>query len=133
MKNDSPPSIAKALLGTGGMLLAHSVAGLVVFFVLCRVVPVYLRFFEDTEAALPAVTQGLIHASMLMVNYWFLLLVVFLVLDGAILLGCDLLLPRQRWTKACWHTAVLLAVILFLGFAALALGLPLYSGPKKLV
>ena len=133
MNDDSPARIAKALFGTAAMLFAHFVAGLVVFVVLSRVVPIYVGHYNELGMELPTPALGVIKVSMLMAHYWYLPLVVFVVVDGAILLGCDLLLPRHRWLKTCWHTAVLLAVILFLGFAALALGMPLYRGPKKLV
>ena len=133
MNDDSPARILKALLGTAAMLAAHAVAGLVVLAVLSRVVPIYVKLYEGWENELPQMTQWLLGISHFMVQYWLCLFLGFLILDGAILLGCDLLLPRHRWLKTCWHTAVLLAVILFLGFAALALGMPLYRGPKKLV
>ena len=133
MNNDSPSSIAKALLGTAAMLFAHFVAGLVVFVVLSRIVPIYVQHCDAIGMELPAPALGVIKVSMLMAHYWYLPLVGFGVLDAAILLALDLFRPRARWLKSCWHTAVLLlAVILFLGFAAFALGMPFFRGPLKL-
>jgi hypothetical protein len=125
MKSDSPVGCAMALFGTAAMLLAHLVAGLVVVVVLCRVVPVYMKLYDDWNMELPAATQSVIRVSYFMACYWHLVALGFLILDGAILLVLHLLPPGARWLKTCWNTAVLLAVILFLGYAALALAIPL--------
>lgn len=130
--SDSPARLVKAVLGTIALVLSHAVAALVAFVVLCRGVPVYLRLFDDHEVALPAMTQCVIALSIMVNQYWFSLLVGFVTLDAAILLGLHLLPPRLGWLKTCWHTAVLLSAILFLGYAALALTMPLAELAAKL-
>ena len=56
-------SLSKKLLGTAGWLLAHFVAGVVLLFVLVRVVPSFERIFADFAIQLPVITKVLIRLS----------------------------------------------------------------------
>lgn len=132
MGNDSPAGVFRPLIGAVAMLASHVIAGLVALAVLSRVVPIYMKLYLSWENELPQMTQWLLGSSRFLAHYGCPLCLAFLVLDGTILAALARLPQPRRWLRACWHTAVLLAVVLYLGFVMLALAMPLVTGPIQL-
>ena len=59
----------------------------IVTFMMIKIIPTFEQMFDEFGLALPHVTQLLITASNLIVNYWFLLLPVIALLTGGVIIG----------------------------------------------
>ena len=114
------------------MWLTHVFVGVLLFVVAVGVVPAFWKFFADLDAELPAATTTLLNLSNILVNYWYLILPVFAIVDAAILFGLSQAPPKLRWLRSLWFNAIMLATILILFFSMVALALPFISGPITL-
>ena len=128
-KQDPPriTSRGSSLAWTAWMLLAHFLAGVVLLVALVRMVPEFLRLFEEFDAQLPTMTQLVILLSQAVASYWYLLVPLGLVIDAAVLFGLRLLPGRARGLSTAWAVLVLVAAILFLGFIVFSVALPLQA------
>ena len=120
-------SLARSLAWTAWMLLAHFLAVVVLIVALVRMVPEFLRLFEQFDAPVPTITQLAIGLSHVVVQYWYLLVPLVLVVDAAILFGLRLLPGKAKGLSTVWAVLVLVAVILLLGFIILSVVLPLQA------
>jgi len=120
-------SLARSLVWTAWTLLTHAIAACVLFVALGHLVPKFLVLFEEFDAALPPMTILVINLSRVAASYWYLLIVFGLGLDAAVLFGLSLLPAKAKWLRTLWSSMVLLAVILLLGFATVAMLLPLQA------
>lgn len=66
------------------LLMVPAFGLLVLTFIMLKIIPSFEKIFKDFDTSLPTMTQSLISASTFAVNYWFLLLPVYLI--GALLL-----------------------------------------------
>jgi hypothetical protein len=128
-KQDPPRKTSRgsSLAWTAWMLLAHFLAAVVVIVALVRMVPEFLRLFQEFDADVPAMTRWVVLLSHVVVQYWYLLVPLVLVIDAAILFGLRLLPGKARGLSTAWAVLVLVAAILLLGFIILALALPLQA------
>jgi hypothetical protein len=117
-------TLGKRLLVTAGWLLVHFGAAVVLLFVLVKVVPHFEKVFADFSLELPVFTEVLIGLSRFTCAFWWLIVPAGL-LDAGVLLGLRSLPRGARRLSTMWATVVLLGVILLLGAAILAVGLPL--------
>jgi type II secretory pathway component PulF len=117
-------TLGKKLLGTAGWLLAHVGAAVVLLSVLVKVVPHFERVFADFSLQLPVITQVLIVLSRWTCAFWWLIAPAGLI-DAGVLFGLRSLPRGARWLSTLWAAVVLLGVILVLGAAIVAVGLPL--------
>ena len=120
-------SLARSLAWTAWMLLAHFLAAVALIVALVRTVPQFLKLFEDFDAAMPTMTELVIRLSHVVVQYWYLLVPLVLVVDAAVLLGLRLLPGKAKGLSTVWAVLVLVAAILLLGFIVLAVALPLQT------
>jgi hypothetical protein len=90
-------------------------------------VPEFVRLFEEFDAPLPTMTQLAIGLSHVVVQYWYLLVPLVLVVDAAVLFGLRLLPGKAKGLSTAWAVLVLVAAVLLLGFIILALALPLQA------
>jgi type II secretory pathway component PulF len=109
------------------MLLAHFLAVVVLIVALVRMVPEFLRLFKEFDADMPTMTQLVIRLSGIVVQYWYLLVPLVLVVDAAVLFGLRLLPGKAKGLSTAWAVLVLVTAILLLGFIILSLVLPLQA------
>ena len=128
-KQDPPreTSLGRSLAWTAWMLLAHFLAVVVLIVALVRMVPEFLKLLEEFDAAMPTMTQWVFHLSHVVVQYWYLLVPLGVVIDAAVLFGLRLLPGKARGLSTVWAVVVLVAAILLLGFIILAVALPLQA------
>ena len=118
-------SLARSLVWTAGMFLAHFVALIVLVVVLGWAVPHFVRMYEEFDAELPVLTEWVFRLSNFVVVWWHLILPFGAGVDGAILLGLSLLPDKAKWLGTLWAVLVLLAAILLLGLIIVAVSMPL--------
>ena len=118
-------SMFAAFFAAGVAFAVHLFVTMAMVAFLGSIVPRYVRFFEVHDTLLPAATQLLISLSMWNMNYWFLFVLAFIVIDGPIALGVQFLPNRMRWLKVCWFDSYLLFAIVFLFFSSIALCVPI--------
>ena len=123
--NDADP--LKAVFRAAGMFVVHCVAGCVILAMMLFVVPHFVVILQDFDAELPAMTQWVISLSMFVVSYWYLTIGPAVGVDAAVLVGLSLLPSGSRWAVGVWFAVVLIAMILFAGFVAVALFLPMWN------
>ena len=80
---------------------------------------------------LPVLTQLVIEFSCWTAMYWYLIVPAGII-DAGVLFGLRCLPSGARWLSTAWAALVLLAVILMLGAAFLAVGLPFSQLPRSL-
>jgi type II secretory pathway component PulF len=110
-----------------GTLSAHFFTLVVVFFVLIKVAPSYLPFFEDFDLELPASTQLVITISQLTINYWYLLFPIALLVDASLVVLLRLNEVTRLWLLPLWCNLWYLGVIMLLFIVAVGLCLPIAS------
>ena len=120
-------SVFAAFFAAGLAFAVHLFVTIAMVAFLGSIVPRYVRFFEVHDTLLPAATQLLISLSMWNMNYWFLFVLAFIVIDGPIALGVQFLPNRMRWLKVCWFDSYLLAAIVFLFYGSVALCVPIQA------
>ena len=77
--HDPDEPIWAAMLGKIAYLLALPAYGvLILTFIMLKIVPSFEKIFKDFGTTLPAMTQTLIKVSYFAINYWFLLLPLYL-------------------------------------------------------
>lgn len=92
---------------------------LIVFFV--SIVPYYIELFDRFELDLPAMTESIIRMSLSVSNYWYLLVLAMIVIDGPIAIGVCYLPSAWRWLAWGWFAGYLLLAILLLMYASMGL------------
>ena len=107
-------SMGKTVLGTAGWLVADFGAGVVLLFVLLRVVPNFAKIFAEFAVQLPGITQLVIGCSQWTCAYWWLLVPLGFA-DAGVLVGLRCLPSGARWLSTLWAVLVLLAAILLIG------------------
>jgi hypothetical protein len=70
---------------------------------------------------LPPVTQLVITFYQMVANYWYLLVLALIVIDGAVLFGLYLAPKWLGWLRTVWSTLLLLTMLLIIGFTVQAL------------
>ena len=106
------------------VVVVHFVALALAVFVLCAIVPKYVKFFAKMEVELPAVTKPVIQLSAIAVDYWYLILLLAVIGDAVIVWLLGSLAAPQRWLLAAYSHLCLLAIIVFLVLVAIAIGYP---------
>lgn len=125
--HDKDQNVLSTVFWTAGMLLVHCVAVFALLLALIRIVPACMVVFEDLDVELPAATQLLMSFSIFVAHYWYLLVSLALGVDAAVFIALSQLPSSLRWVTAAWFTTVLIAMILFAGFVAVALYVPLQN------
>lgn len=123
-QRESPVS---RLIGSAAILAAHFFTVVLLLLVFVKVVPLYTEFFEQSEVQLPAATQLVIRTSWTVVMYWYLIIPLGMVVDGAIVLLLSRFSSKGSWLLSLYSHMWLLAVIVLLFAASVTLVMPLVS------
>jgi len=118
-------NLLKSVYRAAGMLAVHCVAGCGILALLVYVVPRCMATFADFDVALPTMTQWLISLATVVVPYWYLIIGPAFAVDAAVFIGLSQMRSGKHWATAAWFMAVLGAMILFAGFVAVALFVPM--------
>jgi hypothetical protein len=121
----SEPSSPKSVVAILGALALHAFVGLVLLYVLLKVVPSHEKIFKDFGAALPAATLATIAVSRFVACYWWLVLPVLGGIDAAILVGLNALPAGLRWIMLAWSVVVAVAILVLAGLIMMSVSMPL--------
>lgn len=107
------------------LLVLHAICGLVVLWLLLKLVPQYQKIFKDFNAKLPEMTIVVIHLSRFVGMYWYLLVPGLGLADFVVVFS----LHRAGRTglMTAWGVLVLLVGMLLIGLVLLATIVPLDS------
>ncbi len=125
-------NLLKSMYRTTGMLAVHCIAGCGILALLVYVVPPFMVVFAEFDAELPAMTQWLMSVATIVVSYWYLLIGPAFAVDAAVFIGLSQLPSGKHWATATWFVAVLGAMVLFAGFVAVALVVPMQGLQESL-
>jgi hypothetical protein len=107
------------------MLLMHLVVLVLVIFVLIQIVPAYIELFAKEDVELPAMTIQLMNLSSFFVRYFFIVVLLGVIADAAIVVLLEFVVKKCRWLLSVYSQALLFAVIIFLIWVSIALCLPI--------
>ncbi|PQO42385.1 hypothetical protein [Blastopirellula marina] len=74
--------------------------GLILFF--ASMVPFYRELFEVVDLQMATMTELVLHWSLGFSNYWYLLILALIVVDGPIAIGVTYLPRHFRWMTWIW-------------------------------
>lgn len=116
-----------ALAGKVSYLLLLPVFGLGVFsFIMIKLVPAFEKIFKDFGMELPAMTRGLISSGYYAVDYWFLLLPLYLLVGGLMFYAF-----LAYFGLASWDLPLLNQILRRLDSANVLDGLALVAGRQR--
>ena len=127
------PSIFPRLFSIAAILAVHFFTLIVLLFVFCQIVPVYMKFFEYQNVELPTIAIQAIRLSYACVNYWYLAVVFGMPADAIIVSLLTSLGPRRTWILSVYCHLCLLAVILLLVFVIIAMGVPIHCLTEPMI
>jgi type II secretory pathway component PulF len=119
----SGPSLLRSIVATGFVLFCHFVALFVLLHVLVSDGPRFVEFYERNQMQIARITVAAIDGSHLLANYWYLLLVPGLGVDGIVYLLLHRR-PKLSSIAAAWAVVPLMVTIILLGLASTAYVLP---------
>jgi hypothetical protein len=107
------------------LLALHAVCGVIILWLLLRLVPQYMKFFKDFGMRLPDMTLMVIRLSIFFGHFWFVVAPGLAAADFAIVV----LLHRARRTGllTAWGVLVWLIEMLLIAIVVLAISVPLTS------
>ena len=105
------------------LLALHAVCGVIILYLLFKLVPQHEKIFKDFNAKLPDMTIMVINLSALFARYWFVLVPGMSAADIAIMVA----LNRTGRTRlmTVWGVLVWLAAMLLMGLIIMAVMMPL--------
>ena len=117
--------VLRSLLLTAARLAVHFFVLLVVFIVLCKPVISFRHFFEQHGTRLPIVTHQVLSISHRMNNHFFVIIPGLMLIDGAALLGLQLLKRPWRFLARVWFSAAILGAFLLVSWSLLVIAVPI--------
>lgn len=111
----------KGILFTPLLMLVHFLATVNLIFLLTTMAGQYEDLFVEHNALLPGITQWTLTLSNWMNNFWYLLILALILIDGPVLLALQVLPAKRRWLVHVWFNSVLVAVLLLTGWTMLIL------------
>jgi hypothetical protein len=110
---------------TTARLLVHFVVLLVVISVLVGPVRMFMRFFEQEELKLPAITVLIVNLSYRMHAGYVVIIPVLLAIDACILVALQLSARPWRFLARVWFSSVLVGAILLMALTVFSMAVPI--------
>ena len=120
---DDQRKLWTGLLWACATWLVHAFALHLVAMAFVKCVPDFVETYDGLGMELPAMTLMIIKLSNLVVNFWYLL-VILLFFDFVFLIGASLSGPVLRSIARAWSTLLLFGTILLLGVTIIATAVP---------
>ena len=122
---EAPQGCLKIFALTVARLLVHFLAMLLVVWALLSAVRVFLVYFEEEDAKLPAISVLIVNFSYRLRFHGYVILPFLFFIDACALLLLQLLPRPWRFLSRVWFSGVLFGAILLLVMSLFGMALPL--------
>ncbi|MGE0607103.1 MAG: hypothetical protein AB7O62_08415 [Pirellulales bacterium] len=108
-----------------GLWLVHFLALFIFTYAAVGIGSECRQLLQDVGMEVPPVVELFVHFCNMMFNYWYLLFVPWLLIDGPVLLGLQFLPERRKWLARLWFRGWLTVILLGTGLVILWIGVVL--------